>query len=555
MTSNHNTKLSLPELKLQAEQGDMQAQFALGLYYLPIATEEGWEFKDKLYNEYGLAVLDATTIDNRIFSAFYLGDPGFNNIKETNDELAFGWLKKAAEHGMAVAQYATARCYFEGRGTEQSDKLAFEWAEKSSKQGLGEAFSLLGDLYNTGRGVIQNDKRALECYEKAVDDGERRAYFKLIRMTLSAKGIVDYSKARKSVKEFKKYVSKQFDKSFDKCLKHRFFGQELHFVGENTIFVPDDEDLFEESFNRIRHNNSWLIKTLYRVSLAAINYKKEVEEKNKELNNLIAMFAHNFLGTLQCIRSNAEHDNNPAIHLKTVKMMGGALTAFSILSADDDKLVEQLKQDNTGEMNLQQNLANNLALAISQLLGKTNKDKIVNLYLQHLRKTKQIGIETSSEELRFNRDYREMWQALQHQWEDEFNALFSEHVELLLLQKWLADNFFPVEITGFDSHNISFREYGITDSIFLIVFMEIFVNAFKYMDVSKNEPLTLMLCEENQCYKLVCENPSTQETGRGTHKGMDFLRTIAKKLGGQFITEVTGNSFKSTFTIPSELLK
>jgi hypothetical protein len=165
---------------------------------------------------------------------------------------------------------------------------------------------------------------------------------------------------------------------------------------------------------------------------------QQLEEKNRELNNLVAMFAHNFLGTLQCIRSNAEHDNNPTIHLKTVKMMGGALTAFSILSADDDKLVEQLKQDNTGEMNLQQNLANNLALAISQLLGKTNKDKIVNLYLQHLSKTKQIETETTSEELRINRDYRKMWQALQHQWEDDFNALFSENVDLPLLQKWIA---------------------------------------------------------------------------------------------------------------------
>jgi signal transduction histidine kinase len=227
---------------------------------------------------------------------------------------------------------------------------------------------------------------------------------------------------------------------------------------------------------------------------------QQLEEKNRELNNLVAMFAHNFLGTLQCIRSNAEHDNNPTIHLKTVKMMGGALTAFSILSADDDKLVEQLKQDNTGEMNLQQNLANNLALAISQLLGKTNKDKIVNLYLQHLSKTKQIETETTSEELRINRDYRKMWQALQHQWEDDFNALFSENVDLPLLQKWITVNFCPVEITGFDSYNISFREYGITDSIFLIVFMEIFVNAFKYMDVNKNEPLILKLCEENQFY-------------------------------------------------------
>ncbi len=298
------------------------------------------------------------------------------------------------------------------------------------------------------------------------------------------------------------------------------------------------------------------------IYLENINYmealekkEEELEEKSKELNNLVAMFAHNFLGTLQCIRSNAEHDNNPSVHLKTVKMMGGALTAFSILSADDDKLVEQLKQDNAGETSLQQSLANNFALAISQLLGKTNKDKIINLYLQRLSKTKQIETETTCEELRENKDYRKKWQTLQHQWEDEFNALFSENVELPLLQKWITDNFCTVEITGFDSCNISFREYGITDSIFLIVFMEIFVNAFKYMDVSKNEALTLRLCEKDRLYKLICENPSSQETGRGTHKGMDFLKTIAKKLGGQFITEVTGNSFKSTFAIPSELLK
>jgi TPR repeat protein len=366
------------------------------------------------------------------------------------------------------------------------------------------------------------------------------------------------------------YYQDKNDEAFVKYLKQASYHADVianYYLG-NHYKYSDDHDEAERLLQMVASADlSYTAKDNYHLDerkelsylakrdLNDISHQKEIEEKNKELNNLVAMFAHNFLGTLQCIRSNAEHDNNPTIHLKTVKMMGGALTAFSILSADDDKLLEQLKQDNTGEMNLQQNLANNLALAISQLLGKTNKDKIVNLYLQHLRKTKQIGIETSSEELRVNKDYRKMWQALQHQWEDEFNALFSEHVELPRLQKWLTDNFFTVEITGFDSHNISFREYGITDSIFLIVFMEIFVNAFKYIDVSKNELLRLKFCEEEQCYKLICENPSTQETGRGTHKGMDFLKTIAKKLGGQFITEVTGNSFKSTFTIPSEILK
>lgn len=282
--------------------------------------------------------------------------------------------------------------------------------------------------------------------------------------------------------------------------------------------------------------------------------KKKLKEKNKELNNLIAMFAHNFLGTLQCIRSNAEHDNNPKIHLKTVKMMSGALTAFSIISADDDKLIEQLKQDNAGETNLLQNLANNLALAVSQLLSKTNKDKIINIYLNYLQKTAQIKPETNGEDLRFNEDDWGKWQALQHQWDDEFNALFSEHVELSTLTKWINDNFFPIEIIGFEDYPIHFKEYGITDSIFLVVLMETLVNALKYIDVKANKPLILRLGKQNNTYQLSCENPSQQESYRGTHKGMDFLQTIAHKLNGEFISESSENTFKSTFSIPAQLL-
>lgn len=281
---------------------------------------------------------------------------------------------------------------------------------------------------------------------------------------------------------------------------------------------------------------------------------KKLDSKSKELNNLVAMFAHNFLGTLQCIRSNAEHDNNPKIHLKTVKMMGGALTAFSIISADDDKLVEQLKQDNKGETNLLQCLANNLALAISQLLSKTNKDKIINLYLNYLQKTGQIQAETTGEDLRFNDDEWNKWDALQTQWDDEFNALFSEKVELNALKQWINTNFFAIEIIGFDKYPIHFKEYGITDSIFLVVLMETLVNALKYIDVKANKPLILTLGKENNAYQLSCENPSRQESYRGTHKGMDFLQTIAKKLNGEFINKSTENNFKSTFIIPAELL-
>jgi hypothetical protein len=84
--------------------------------------------------------------------------------------------------------------------------------------------------------------------------------------------------------------------------------------------------------------------------------------------------------------------------------------------------------------------------------------------------------------------------------------------------------------------------------------METLVNAFKYIDVKVNQPLILRLCKVNNAYQLSCQNPSRQESYRGTHKGMDFLQTIAKKLNGEFINESTENNFKTTFIIPAELL-
>jgi len=345
-------------------------------------------------------------------------------------------------------------------------------------------------------------------------------------------------------------INKFFTLKSSKHLNHRNYNMARNYI--NKAFYID-------SAVAVQHKNIYLDNINKTEQLEREVKEKEavnqsLQLKDKELNNLIAMFAHNFLGTLQCIRSNAEHENNPELHLKTVKMMGGALTAFSVISSDDDKLVEQLKQDNTGETTLSKSLVNNLALAISQLLSKTNKDKIINLYLNYLLKTGEIDTETNAEALRFNKVYRKKWQTLQRQWEDEFNALFSEEVELEALKAWVNEHLFNIEIIGFDQYDFQFKEYAMTDSMFLVIFMEIFVNALKYIDVKANKPLILTLSKENERYLLSCENPSKQESYRGTHKGMDFLQTIAKKLNGELITESTETNFKTTFVIPAELL-
>jgi TPR repeat protein len=104
--------LSISELKQQANEGDAQAQFALGLYYstkieegLEFERAEGWEFKSKLFDDYLYASICDKSFDHKIDCAFTVAQKN----KETNDETAFTWFKKAAEKGIMEAQYAVAR--------------------------------------------------------------------------------------------------------------------------------------------------------------------------------------------------------------------------------------------------------------------------------------------------------------------------------------------------------------------------------------------------------------------------------------------------------------
>jgi TPR repeat protein/signal transduction histidine kinase len=553
-----------------------EQDFILGIEYMLEAIDAGYTFSEN-YTEYqyqlALRYFEGKGIDKsykqgmkRMIIAAYSGYAEANN-----------WLISA------YLDLAIPSCLSAKENAEQYYKFAADWCLKElDGHNAVEAYLLLGILYYSGKGVKQSDKQAIECFEKAEymfhDDPDNnyllRDFTSLYVGNFYAQGksIATYCLPEQNV--FKYYKDQVASFPFDVFGESFVEGitamplRDLHHnkmfltllriavfkkAGEYELAKAFTKEVFDKTDGMDKNYKEILLTSIEQEQKIA-EQNKALEEKNKELNNLVAMFAHNFLGTLQCIRSNAEHDNNPKIHLKTVKMMSGALTAFSIISADDDKLIEQLKQDNTGEITLLQNLANNLALAISQLLSKTNKDKIINLYLNYLQKTAQIKPETNGEDLRFNENAWEKWNALQQQWEDEFNDLFSENVKLSRLQTWLETNFFPVQIIGFNDYTIRFKEYGITDSIFLVVFMEILVNALKYTDVSKNKPLIITLCKENETYQLTCENPSAQETYRGTHKGMDFLKSIARKLNAQFITEATEQQFKTTFIIPAELL-
>ncbi|WP_443636326.1 tetratricopeptide repeat protein [Candidatus Njordibacter sp. Uisw_058] len=115
-------KTALAEWTPLAEQGDIDAQYNLGVMY-----------------------------DN--------GD----GVPE-NDKTAVKWYTKAAEQGHASAQFNLGSMYQNGDGVPENDKTAVKWYTKAAEQGHAKAQANLGLMYDNGRGVLTDTKRAYMWY-------------------------------------------------------------------------------------------------------------------------------------------------------------------------------------------------------------------------------------------------------------------------------------------------------------------------------------------------------------------------------------------------------
>lgn len=130
-----------------AEQGDAEAQHQLGWDYI-------WAFG---------------------------GTPDSNK--------SFEWHLKAANQGLAKAQFSVGdRYYFgpsteegptKGQGVAQNYYTAFKWYEKAANQGHSESQLRLGLMYEKGYGVRQDHTKAIQWYKKSANQGYARSLFRL----------------------------------------------------------------------------------------------------------------------------------------------------------------------------------------------------------------------------------------------------------------------------------------------------------------------------------------------------------------------------------------
>ena len=88
---------------------------------------------------------------------------------EKNDKEAAKWFQKAAEQGDADAQYELGRLYAKGKGVEKNDKEAAKWFRKAAEQGRAKAQWELGQMYYEGKGVDQDYEKAMEWIRKAAE--------------------------------------------------------------------------------------------------------------------------------------------------------------------------------------------------------------------------------------------------------------------------------------------------------------------------------------------------------------------------------------------------
>ncbi|MFI3155028.1 MAG: tetratricopeptide repeat protein [Methylococcaceae bacterium] len=296
--------------------------------------------------------------------------------------------------------------------------------------------------------------------------------------------------------------------------------------------------------------------------LGNIKHQKKIEEKNKqlqeaekELEDMMSMFAHKFRSPLDAIIYNTSHDNNPKLYAEAAQTMRGLLDIFSIISTDNKILTEKIKADCQGNARLNTVLSKTLNMILLHLLSAYGTEKIQQHYLAYAKAHGKIAASVTYKE--WYDEHFELEQTLQAEWEQGFAALLSQSAPLAERLAWLEQHFFKLELIGFDRDDIQFKEYAITESLLTILLNEILVNAFKYYSSETRQAVVLEWSERDGKQILSCRNPSVRRertTIKGSGKGHTFLLALARKIGGQFSKPKPQDDFVLEFGIPNELL-
>jgi TPR repeat protein len=97
------------------------------------------------------------------------------NAEASDDQEGFSLVLRAAQAGLAAAQYDVATSYETGRGVAQSFQKEVEWLTRAAVQGMPDAEYKLATCYRTGHGVGADPAKAFYWYRLAAEQGDAEA--------------------------------------------------------------------------------------------------------------------------------------------------------------------------------------------------------------------------------------------------------------------------------------------------------------------------------------------------------------------------------------------
>jgi hypothetical protein len=102
---------------------------------------------------------------------------------------AFRWFLRAADQGLAEAQYQVGLAYSEGLGVEPDPRKAVIWLARAAAQGYAAAYFDLGVAYATGSGVEADHRKAVEWFQRGAAQGHALSECGLGWMYLDGTGV------------------------------------------------------------------------------------------------------------------------------------------------------------------------------------------------------------------------------------------------------------------------------------------------------------------------------------------------------------------------------
>jgi uncharacterized protein len=181
------------EFRKKADQGDAEAQVALGRMYaagqgVPQDDAEALKWFRKAADQG-----DATA--QALLGAMYY--KGYGVVVPQDYSEALKWSRTAADQGNAAAQTLLGFLYSNGYGVPQDYSEALKWSRMAADQGDADAQCHLGYLYGTGHGTPQDNTEALKWFRKAADQGDAQAETALGIMSAAGKVSQEYAETLK----------------------------------------------------------------------------------------------------------------------------------------------------------------------------------------------------------------------------------------------------------------------------------------------------------------------------------------------------------------------